>query len=51
LVDLARDLLALDRQREIRERRRELAREAAEASAPADGEKRTVIIEVPEELE
>jgi hypothetical protein len=41
----------LARLREIREQRKQLAREAAEASAPADGEKRTVVIEVPEELE
>ena len=46
-----REAVLLARLREIRERRKELAREAAEASAPADGEKRTVIIEVPEELE
>jgi gas vesicle protein GvpG len=46
-----REAVLLARLREIRERGRELAREAAEASPPADGEKRTVIIEVPEELE
>ncbi|HEX9265884.1 MAG TPA: gas vesicle protein GvpG [Candidatus Limnocylindria bacterium] len=46
-----REAVILARLREIRERQRELAREAAEASAPADGEKRTVVIEVPEELE
>ena len=41
----------LARLREVRELRRQLAREAAEASAPSEGEERTVIIEVPEELE
>ena len=46
-----REAVILARLREIRERRRELAREAAEASAPGEGEKRTVVIEVPEELE
>jgi Gas vesicle protein G len=46
-----REAVILARLREIRERRRQLAREEAEASAPTDGEKRTVVIEVPEELE
>jgi hypothetical protein len=46
-----REAVILARLREIRERRKEMAREAAEASGPADGEKRTVLIEVPEELE
>jgi gas vesicle protein GvpG len=46
-----REAVLLARLREIREQRKQLAREEAEASAPADGEKRTVIIEVPEELE
>jgi len=46
-----REAVILARLREIRERRRQMAREAAEASAPADGEKRQVVIEVPEELE
>ena len=46
-----REAVILARLREIRERRRELAREAAEASPPVEGEKRTVVIEVPEELE
>ncbi len=46
-----REAALLARLREIRERRQQRAREAAEASAPADGEKRTVVIEVPEELE
>ena len=46
-----REALLLARLREIRERQKQMAREEAEASAPADGEKRTVVIEVPEELE
>jgi gas vesicle protein GvpG len=46
-----REAVILARLREIREQRRQLAREEAEGSAPADGEKRTVVIEVPEELE
>jgi hypothetical protein len=46
-----REAVILARLREIRELRRERAREAAEAAPPAEGEKRTVIIEVPEELE
>src|SRR4029077_6125041 len=46
-----REAVLLARLREIRERRKQEALEAAEASAPADGEKRTVVIEVPEELE
>jgi len=37
--------------REIRELRKQMAREQADAAAPAEGEKRTVVIEVPEELE
>jgi hypothetical protein len=36
--------------RELREYRKQLARDAAEASAPAEGTERTVVIEVPEEL-
>lgn len=43
-----REAVLLSRLREIREQRKQLAREAAEASA---GEERTVVIEVPEELE
>jgi len=35
----------------VTEDRKQLAREAAEASAPAEGEERTVVLEVPEELE
>jgi Gas vesicle protein G len=46
-----REAVLMARLREIREQQKELAREAAEASGPADGEKRTVVIEVPEELE
>lgn len=46
-----RESVLLARLREIRERQKQMARDAAEASAPADGEKRTVVIEVPEELE
>jgi hypothetical protein len=45
-----RETVLLARLREIREERQQRAREAAEASTPADGEKRTVVIEVPEEL-
>jgi hypothetical protein len=36
--------------RELRENAKQRAREALEASAPAEGEKRTVVIELPEEL-
>ena len=46
-----RETVLLARLREVREYRRQLAREAAEASAPPEGEERTVVIEVPEELE
>jgi hypothetical protein len=46
-----REAVILARLREVRERRKQQALEAAETSAPADGEKRTVVIEVPEELE
>jgi hypothetical protein len=46
-----RESVLLARLREIREYRKQLAREAAEASVPAEGEERTVIIELPEELE
>jgi len=45
-----REAVLLARLREIREQRQQLSREAAVASAPAGGEKRTVVIEVPEEL-
>ena len=46
-----REAVILARLREIRELRKQMAREAAGASALADGEKRQVVIEVPEELE
>jgi hypothetical protein len=46
-----REAVLLARLREIRELRRQMARDAAEASALVDGEKRTVVVEVPEELE
>jgi gas vesicle protein GvpG len=46
-----RETVLLARLREIREQQKQVAREAAEASAPGDGEKRSVVIEVPEELE
>ncbi|HYV23564.1 MAG TPA: gas vesicle protein GvpG [Candidatus Bathyarchaeia archaeon] len=46
-----RETVLLARLREVREYRKQLAREAAEASAPADGQERRVVIEVPEELE
>jgi len=46
-----REAVLLARLREVREYRKQLAREAAEASAPGEGEERTVVIEVPEELE
>jgi hypothetical protein len=45
-----REAVLLARLREIREYRKQLAREEAEASAPAEGAERTVVIEVPEEL-
>ena len=46
-----REAVIFARMRELREQRTQIDREAAESSAPADGEKRTVVIEVPEELE
>lgn len=46
-----REGVLLARLREVRELRKQMAREQAEASAPAEGETRTVVIEVPEELE
>jgi hypothetical protein len=46
-----REAVLLARLREIREYRRQAARESVEASAPAEGEERTVLIELPEELE
>ncbi len=45
-----REAVLLARLREVREYRKQLAREAAEASGPAEGEERAVVIEVPEEL-
>jgi gas vesicle protein GvpG len=45
-----REAILLARLREIREYRRQAARESLEASAPAEGEERTVLIELPEEL-
>jgi hypothetical protein len=46
-----REALLLARLREVRELRNQMAREQAELSAAAPGERRTVVIEVPEELE
>jgi hypothetical protein len=46
-----RETVLLARLREVREYRKQLEREAAEASAPADAGERRVVIEVPEELE
>jgi hypothetical protein len=45
-----REAALLARLREIREYRKQAARESLEASAPSKGEERTVVIEVPEEL-
>ena len=46
-----REAVLLARLREVGEYRKQLAREALEASAPTEGEERAVVIEVPEELE
>ena len=46
-----REAVIFARMRELREQRVQMARESAETSAPEDDEKRTVVIEVPEELE
>jgi gas vesicle protein GvpG len=46
-----REAVIFARMRELREQRAQMAREATESSATADGEKRRVVIEVPEELE
>lgn len=46
-----REAVILARLREIREYRKQMEREAADASAPTEGEGRRVVIEVPEELE
>jgi Gas vesicle protein G len=45
-----REAELLARLREIREYAKQRARESVEASAPAEGEERTVVIELPEEL-
>ena len=45
-----REAVILARLREIRERQKELVRESVEASAPSEGEERTVVIELPDEL-
>ncbi|OLC20036.1 MAG: hypothetical protein AUH33_04610 [Chloroflexi bacterium 13_1_40CM_68_21] len=46
-----REAVLLARMREIREYRKQQARNAVDASAPAEGGERTVVIEIPEELE
>ena len=46
-----REAVLLARLREIREYRTQRARESAEAATPREGEERTFVIEVPEELE
>jgi hypothetical protein len=46
-----REAVLLARLREIREYRKQMAREAAEAEAAPPGQERRVVIEVPEELE
>jgi len=46
-----REAVIFARMRELREQRAQMAREATESSPMADGEKRRVVIEVPEELE
>jgi gas vesicle protein GvpG len=46
-----REAVLLARLREVREYRKQMASEAAAASAPAEGEGRRAVIEVPEELE
>ena len=45
-----REAELLARLREVREYAKQRARESLEASAPAEGEERTVVIELPEEL-
>jgi Gas vesicle protein G len=45
-----REAELLARLREIRDYAKQRARESVEASAPAEGEERTVVIELPEEL-
>jgi hypothetical protein len=46
-----REAVLLARLREIRELRKQMAREQVDVAAAAEGEKRTVVIEVPEDLE
>jgi hypothetical protein len=46
-----REAVLLARLREIREYRKQQQREAGEATLPAEGQERRVVIEVPEELE
>jgi Gas vesicle protein G len=46
-----REAVIFARMRELREQRKQMASDAGESSAPAEGERRTVVIEVPEELE
>ena len=46
-----REAALLARLRELREYRKQLERESAEATLPAEGQERRVVIEVPEELE
>jgi hypothetical protein len=46
-----REAVLLARLRELREYRKQLERESAEANVPAEGQERRVVIEVPEELE
>jgi hypothetical protein len=46
-----REAVLLARLREIRDYRKQQQREAAEATLPAEGKERHVVIEVPEELE
>jgi hypothetical protein len=46
-----REAVLLARLREIREYRKQLAEEQAQAAAPGPDERRSVVIEVPEELE
>ena len=46
-----REAVLFARLREIREYQKERARESVDQTAPAEGEERTFVIEVPEELE
>jgi len=45
-----REALLVARLRELREYRKQQARDAAEAQTPAEGDERNVVIEIPEEL-